>query len=99
MSRVWVLLTVGLGEDLVGGLGPAEWFAALVVAVDERADSADQIRDAGEGAATDGLAGNDAEENLDHVHPGRAGRGEVHGDPRVLRTNSDTRHWKLSSIL
>ncbi len=33
----------------------------------------------------DGLAGDDPEEDLDHVQPGPAGRGEVQGDPRILR--------------
>lgn len=33
-------MTVGLGEDVIGGLGPGERFAALVVGVDEDADRA-----------------------------------------------------------
>jgi len=58
-------LTAGFGEDLVGGLGPGEGFAAFVVGVDEDADGADEVGDAGEGAASDGLAGDDAEEDFD----------------------------------
>jgi hypothetical protein len=59
-------LTAGcFGEDFVGGLGPGERFAAFVPAVDEGLDRGDEVLDAGEGAAADGLAGDDAEEDLD----------------------------------
>ena len=34
---------MAFGEDPVGDLGPAEWFAALVVGVDERADRGGQV--------------------------------------------------------
>jgi len=57
--------------------------AAVVVAVDEGADGGDELFDAGEAAAADGLAGDDAEEDLDHVQPGSRGGGEVQGDPGV----------------
>jgi len=57
-------LAVDLGEDLVGGLDLREWFAAFVVGVDEDADRADEVGDAGERAASDGLAGDDSEEDL-----------------------------------
>jgi hypothetical protein len=50
VSRVWSGLRVVFVEDLVGGLGQAEWFAALVVGADERADRHGEIVDAGEGA-------------------------------------------------
>ena len=56
-------------KDLVGGLGPGEGFAAFVLAVDEGLDGGDEVRDAGEGAAADGLAGDDSEEDLDQVQP------------------------------
>jgi len=55
-----------LGEDFVGGLGPGEWLAAFVPAVDEGLDGGDEVLDRGEGASADGLAGDDAEEDLDH---------------------------------
>jgi hypothetical protein len=58
-------LTAGcFGEDLVGGLGPDERFAAVVPGVDVGLDGGDEVLDAGEGAAADGLAGDDAEEDL-----------------------------------
>ena len=46
-------------EEVVGGLGPDEGVAAFVPAVDERADRGDQVFDAAEAAAADGLAGDD----------------------------------------
>jgi len=50
------LLTVGLGEDLVGGLGPGEGVGAVVPAIDEGADLGVEVFGAGVGAAVDGLA-------------------------------------------
>jgi hypothetical protein len=50
------LLTVGLGEDLVGGLGPGEGVGAVVPAVDEGADLGVEVFGAGVGAVVDGLA-------------------------------------------
>jgi len=70
-------------EQVVGGLGPDERVAALVPTVDERTDRSDQVFDAAEAAATDGLAGDDREEHLDQVQPRPRGRREVQGDPRV----------------
>ena len=64
-------------EDVVGGFDPAEGVAAVVPAVDEAADHGDEVFDAGEAAAVDGLAGDDAEENFDYVQPGPGGGGEV----------------------
>ncbi len=75
-----------MGQDLVGGLGPDERVAAVVPAVDERADRGDEFLDAGEGSASDGLASDDPEEHLDQVQPRPRRRGEVQrhrtaGDP------------------
>ena len=70
-------------EDVVGGFDPGEGVAAVVPAVDEAADGCGEVFDAGEAAPADGLAGDDAEEDFDHVQPGPAGRGEVQGDPWV----------------
>ena len=56
-------------EEVVGGLGPDERVAAFVPAVDERTDGGDQLFDAAEAAAADGLAGDDREEDLDQVQP------------------------------
>ncbi len=57
-------------RDGGGGVcGPGKWLAAFVPAVDEGFDGGDEFFDAGEGSASDGLAGDDAEEDFDHVHP------------------------------
>ena len=71
------------GEDLVGGLGPGEWVAALVPAVDEGADLGVEVLDGGEDSSADGRTVDDGEEDLDHVEPGGAGGGEVDVDARV----------------
>jgi len=65
------LTAFSFGEDFVGGFGPAEWVAAFVPAVDECLDGGDQVGHGGEGAAADGLSGDDAEEDLNR--PGNAG--------------------------
>jgi hypothetical protein len=51
-------------EYLVGGLGPGEGVAAVVPAVNEGLDGADEVLDRGEAAAADGLPGDDGEEDL-----------------------------------
>ena len=66
-----------MGQDFVGGFGPDERVAAFVPAVDEGLDGGDQVFDPGEGAAADGLAGDDAEEDLHEVEPGSRRRGEM----------------------
>ena len=62
---VAVLGCGGFGEDGVGVFGPGEGLAAVVPGVDVGLDRGDQVGDGGEGAAVDGLAGEDAEEDLD----------------------------------
>jgi hypothetical protein len=66
-----------LGEDLVGGGGPDEGLRGGVPVRDVIADLLDHDLDAGEGAASDGLAGDDPEPGLDLVDPGRSLGGEV----------------------
>jgi hypothetical protein len=78
------LWTVGFGEDLLGGLGPDERVGAVVPAVDEGADLGVEVFDGLEHASADGLAFDDAEPDLDQVHPGGVGRGEVHDEPGLL---------------
>ena len=73
-------MAVGFLEDFVGGFGPDEWVGAVVPAVDVGADSCGEVADAAERAAVNGLALNDAEPDLDYVHPGRRGRSEMHSD-------------------
>src|SRR6188472_4479923 len=72
-------------EEVVGGLGPDERVAAFVPALNEPFDGGDQLFDAAEAAAADGLAGDDREEDLDQVQPRPRGRGEMQRDPRVAR--------------
>jgi hypothetical protein len=52
------------GEDLVGVLGPGERPGVVVPVVYEGADGDGEFFDGGEGAAADGLAGDDGEEAL-----------------------------------
>ena len=75
---------VGDREDIGGGFGPDKRHAAVVPGVDEGADRVGDPLDGGERGAADGLSGDDGEERLDQVHPGRVGRGEVQVDPRML---------------
>src|ERR1022692_987611 len=58
--------------------------AAVVIGVDEAADGDGEVCDRGEAAAADGLAGDDAEEDLHHVQPRAPGRREMQRDPRVV---------------
>src|SRR5262249_42339086 len=84
VTLVWLLrvvvdqaLDVGLGEadlgeDLVGGGGPDERLGAGVPVGDVVADLRDQDSHEGEGAAADGLSGDDPEPDLNLVEPGRS---------------------------
>jgi maleylacetate reductase len=65
VSRAGSLFAVGFRDDRVGVLGPDEWVAAFVPALDEPFDRLDQVADGVEAAAADGLAGDDPEEDLD----------------------------------
>lgn len=51
--------------------------AAVVPAADEGADLGIEVAHGAEGAAVNGLALDDAEPDLDEVHPGGMRRGEV----------------------
>ncbi len=70
MVSVLRCLWVAFARNGVGVLDPAEGFAAVVPGVDVDADRGLEVGHAGEGAAADCLAGEDAEEDLDQVHPG-----------------------------
>ena len=65
------------GEDVVGRLGPSEGFGIGVVLIDEGGDVGFQVGDAAMDAAAYLLVGDQGEEPLDLVEPGRAGRGQV----------------------
>jgi len=64
-------LSTELGQDLIGRLGPGERLAALVPAIAEPADRADELLDAGEVTAAKRLAIDDGEARLDEVQPAR----------------------------
>jgi uncharacterized protein YecT (DUF1311 family) len=65
------------GENGVGGSGPDERFAGLVVVGHEAIDLGDQVPDRVERAAPDGLVGDVGEETLDQVEPGAVGGNEM----------------------
>lgn len=67
VTRAGSGFTVSFGNDRVGVSGPDEGLAAFVPAVDELVDRVDEFADRAEGAVSDGLAGGDPEEDLDHV--------------------------------
>jgi hypothetical protein len=83
------LLFDGLGEDLFGGLRPDERLRVLVVTVDEVFDGGDEFGDVVVGAVADLLGGEDRELDLDHVHPGGTGWGEVEVDAFVAFEPAD----------
>ena len=66
-----------LGEDGLCGRDPDEGGCPAVVVFDEGVDAVGELLDAGEGAAADGLLGDDAEPALDLVEPGGVGGREV----------------------
>lgn len=65
----WADSFASLGEDWIGGGGPSEGFAVLVVAGDEVIDSGHQVLDQGEHPRRNGLAGDDRDAALDLVQP------------------------------
>src|SRR4028119_517897 len=65
------------GQDVVGGLGPAEGLRVCVASVDVGGDRRLQLRRGAVCAAPDLLLGQQREEPLGLVVPGRGGRREV----------------------
>jgi hypothetical protein len=61
------LTGAGVVQEVVEGLGPGERVAAVVPAVDKAFDGGDEVLDRGEGAAADGLSGDDPEEDLNQI--------------------------------
>ena len=53
--------------------------------LDEVVDSGDEVFDASEASAADGLLGDETEARFDLVEPGRVGWGVVHAETRPLR--------------
>ena len=71
-------------QDLVGGLGPDEGGATVVVRRDELVNGGCEGADAPMHAASQLLRGQLGEPALNEVEPGRVGRGEVDVEPRPL---------------
>ena len=70
-------------KNRICGGGPSERLAVCIVVRDELIDALHELLDAGEGAATDGLVGDQGEEALDLIEPGAVGRDEVHVPARA----------------
>jgi Enoyl-CoA hydratase/isomerase len=64
-------------EDIVGGFGPLEWLGIGIVMTDEVHNVGAQSLDAAIDAAPDLFVGDEREEALDLIEPGRAGRREM----------------------
>src|SRR6266404_4769310 len=70
-------------EDLACGLCPDEEFGIGIVVLQVLHDGALEFGDAVEGAAANAVSGDLGEEALNHVEPGRRGRGEVQVEARM----------------
>lgn len=76
-------------KDGICGGSPSERLAMSIVVRDELIDALHELLHTGEGAATDGLVGDQGKEALDLIEPGAVGRDEVHvparpaGKPRL----------------
>jgi hypothetical protein len=81
LPRIRSCWTVRLLQDLLCGLGPDEGVDAVVPAVDEGSDFGVEVLDGREHAPSAGLALDDAEPDLDQVHPGGVGGSEVDLEP------------------
>src|SRR5215467_12700463 len=75
--------TDGALDDVGRGFGPHEWRGMTVPVDDVGLDVANERADGVEGAATDRLAGQDAEPRLDHVEPRSPFGREVEVDARM----------------
>ena len=73
-GRVVAAEALDAGKDVIGGFGPAERLWVGVVLVDERGDRGVERGDAAVDAAADLPLGEQREEALDLIEPGRAGR-------------------------
>jgi len=64
-------------EDIVGGFCPLEWLGIGIVMTDEVKNVCAQSLDAAIDAAPDLFVGDEREEALDLIEPGRTGRREM----------------------
>ncbi len=65
-------------DNRIGGSGPLERFAILVVGSDEVVDSGDELLDTAKRAAPNGFVGNQCKEALNLIEPGAVRGDEVH---------------------
>ena len=92
-------MTLALGQDLVGVLGPGEGTTALVPAVAEPPDRCHQLLDAGEVTASQRLALDDREAHLDQIdgfmrlraNARPAQKGRLIGRPPLFRPEGPTK--------
>ena len=70
------------GEDVVGGLGPAEGFGSGVVGVDVGVDGRLELGGRAMAATAQRTLGEAAEKAFDLIEPRRAGRRKMHGPTR-----------------
>ena len=61
--------TGNLGEDLLGGGGPHEWFRVIVVDFQVVLDRGNEVIHAVEHAAADGLVGQVPKPSFDQIEP------------------------------
>ena len=73
-----------LGEDVLAGGGPYEWFGVVVVRGEVVLDLGDEVGYGVEHAAAQRLVGQFPKPALDQVEPRRGGRGEVQVESGVL---------------
>src|SRR6516164_5712351 len=80
-------------EDVIGGLGPFEGLGIGVVMTDEVHDVGAQSLDAAIDAAPDLLVGDEGEEALDLIEPGRAGGRRPTGLPHKYAKRHAAQAW------
>src|ERR687888_659149 len=74
-----------LAKDRIGGGGPQEGASLTIIVLHELVDLGDELRHAGERAATDGALGDERKPALNLIEPGRIRRREVEMIARMPR--------------
>ena len=84
LAAAGVELLAGTDAPNPGTVHGASLHRELELLVDAGLSPAQALTTATAAPAARFLAGDDAEEDFDHIHPRSRGWGEVHGDPRIL---------------